>query len=78
MQVLKFPDTGVTVAQHFKIKLGSDGVQLIRTDFREIAVHSAAPAPETVAVIRPGGGFFRQTRHGALMCVRVQIGDARQ
>ncbi|MNN65590.1 hypothetical protein D3C81_1811020 [compost metagenome] len=75
MHVMEFGYRGVAGLEHFDIQLAGDDLQLLRGDLPDQAVHQVAPGPEAVVGV---AGDFRQTRHGALEGMRVQVGHAGQ
>jgi hypothetical protein len=75
VHVVKFRHRGVTGLEHFDVQLTGDDAELFRADFSDEAIHQVAPGPETVVGI---ASHFRQSRHGALEGVGVQVGHARQ
>jgi hypothetical protein len=72
---VEFSHRGVTGLEHFDVQLTGDHAELLRADFSDEAIHQVAPGPETVVGI---ASHFRQSRHGALEGVGVQVGHARQ
>ncbi|MNV67772.1 hypothetical protein D3C71_1605850 [compost metagenome] len=70
VQVVEFADAGEAAFQHFHVGLCSDGLEVVRADAVQEAVHQLAPAPEAVARTP---AHFGQTGHGALEGVAVQV-----
>ena len=74
MQVVKFGNTGIARFEHLDIKLRGDGLIVFGCDALKKPVHQLAPCPEIIAT-RPRS--LGEAGHGALKCMRVQIGHAR-
>ncbi len=74
LQVVELAERGGAGLQHLDLQLGGDGLDILRTNAAEEAVHQLPPAPETVA---GAAGLLGEPGHGALEGVRVQVRQAR-
>ena len=75
VQILKLAYCGEAGFEHFDVKLGCDGFEIIRTHLVEEPVHNLAPGPETVW---SGAGAFRKSGHRALVGMGMDIRHAGQ
>ena len=72
-QIVELGDTRISVSQQLYLELRRDGLHVVRIEALQEIVHALPPSPERVASLRP---LFRETCHGALKRVRVQIRHA--
>ncbi|MNQ10814.1 hypothetical protein D3C85_236640 [compost metagenome] len=75
LQVVKFADSRVAMAQAFGKQLRGDAFHLLRRDVVRETVHQLAPGPEAVRAIT---GDFRHAAQRPLERVRMQVDHAGQ
>ena len=74
VQIVKLTDVGITTSNHFAIKPGCNGFQMIRAYTQGHAVHAIAPTPEIIARLR---AEFCQASHRPLKGMAVGVYQTR-
>ena len=77
VQVVKLADRGVARLEHLDVDLRRDRLHLIGAELTDESIHHLPPGPEAVAAGAGLPGLFRQSGHGALKGMRMEIGHSR-
>jgi len=69
MQIVEFPDAGISLLEHLDIEQCRDGFGVLRSHLQREAIHRFAPCPERIRGITTD---FGEPRHAALERVTMQ------